>query len=117
MEVLQNTHIIFAVCHQKDLVGHGTLAALGGAVDNGNFLVAGFRDSQRGGAAAVQTDCGYAAQLYQPLGKHAEGGTHAVAGLTAVHRVEDHVARSRNADGGAGCGGNFKAGLGFAVFG
>ena len=98
------------VRHQENVVGNRSLAALGGRVDGlGRHLVR-LGDGEGGGAAAVQTQGGDAAQLDEPRRHLAHGGADGVAGLPSVNGVEHQGAVGTLAHGGAGSGPGLEAG-------
>ena len=81
-----------AVCHQENLVRHGTFTALGRLIDFSCVHIAGFRHGQRGGSAAVQTDRRHTTQLNEALCHLCQRGTYRMAALASIDGIENQGA-------------------------
>ena len=88
--------------NQQQMVAYFPLGAITGGIDELRNRAVGSGRHHSGGAAAVQTDGGNAAQFRHSLSQYIHRGAHAVPALAAVYSVENHLTVGLEADGGAG---------------
>ena len=96
---------------EDNMVGHFPQILVTGGVKGPGSCLIRCGGNHGGGAAAVQTEGGYTAQLLHPLRQRPQGRAHAVAGLPPVNGVQHQVAVGLHTHGGAGSGGDLEAAL------